>query len=71
MADVRRIDAKAPAAAAGRITTRARGRADWRRVVVPYLYLAPFLLLFVVFRIAPLLYGLYLSLTGAELGADS
>jgi multiple sugar transport system permease protein len=48
-----------------------RGRATrWQRVAVPYLYLAPFLILFIAFRIAPLVYGLYLSLTNAQLGAD-
>lgn len=41
---------------------------NWRSVAVPYLYLAPFLVLFIVFRVYPLLYGLYLSLTNAELG---
>jgi ABC-type sugar transport system permease subunit len=41
---------------------------SWKAVVVPYLYLAPFLILFLLFRVYPLLYGLYLSLTNAELG---
>jgi ABC-type sugar transport system permease subunit len=47
----------------------ARRRAfDWKGVAVPYLYLAPFLLPFGVFRVYPLLYGLYVSLTNAQLG---
>jgi multiple sugar transport system permease protein len=55
----------------------ARGRAaatttvrplKWRAVVVPYLFLAPMLVLFLVFRIYPLLYGLYISFTNARLG---
>ena len=39
-----------------------------RAVVVPYLFLAPMLLLFLVFRIYPLVYGLYISFTNARLG---
>jgi ABC-type sugar transport system permease subunit len=41
---------------------------QWRAVVVPYLFLAPMLLLFLVFRIYPLVYGLYISFTNARLG---
>ena len=43
-------------------------RTRWRAVVVPYLFLAPMLLVFAVFRIYPLLYGLYISFTNARLG---
>src|SRR5690242_5171476 len=41
---------------------------NWKAVVVPYLYLGPFLILFVIFRVYPLLYGLYISVTNAQLG---
>lgn len=41
---------------------------SWKGVVVPYLYLGPFLIFFLVFRVYPLLYGLYLSVTNAQLG---
>jgi multiple sugar transport system permease protein len=40
----------------------------WRAVAVPYLFLAPMLLVFLVFRIYPLVYGLYISFTNARLG---
>jgi multiple sugar transport system permease protein len=40
----------------------------WRKVVVPYLYLLPFIILFIAFRVFPLLYGLELSLTNTRLG---
>jgi ABC-type sugar transport system permease subunit len=46
----------------------ARRSATWRNIAVPYLYLAPFLALFLVFRAYPLLYGLYISLTDQTLG---
>lgn len=39
-----------------------------RAAVIPYLYLGPFLVLFLVFRVYPLLYGLYVSVTNAQLG---
>jgi multiple sugar transport system permease protein len=39
-----------------------------RQTAVAYLFLAPGLLLFVVFRVYPLLEGLYLSFTNARLG---
>jgi len=42
----------------------------WRGVVVPYLYLFPFIALFIVFRVYPLIYGLYLSFTNLRLGQD-
>lgn len=45
-----------------------RRRIHWQSIVAPYLYLAPFLALFAVFRVYPLIYGLYLSLTNARLG---
>ncbi len=35
---------------------------------MPYLYLAPFMLLFLVFKVYPLIYGLYISLTDQTLG---
>lgn len=41
---------------------------NWKAIVVPYLYLAPFLVCFILFRIYPLLYGLYISVTDSELG---
>ena len=41
---------------------------QWRAVAVPYLFLAPMLLLFLVFRVYPLVYGLYISFTNARLG---
>lgn len=44
-------------------------RVRWTAIAVPYLYLAPFLVPFVVFRVYPLLYGLYVSLTKATFGA--
>lgn len=50
------------------VTTAARSRVGWRVVVVPYLFLAPLLVLFAVFRIYPLVYGLYISFTNARLG---
>ena len=43
----------------------------WRRIVVPYLYLLPFLLLFAVFRVFPLVYGLYVSFTNGTLGGSA
>lgn len=43
----------------------------WKATARPYLYLTPFLVLFVVFRVFPLLYGLYMSLTNLQLGAAS
>jgi len=48
-----------------------RSALDWKAVVVPYLYLGPFLVLFLVFRVYPLLYGLYISVTNAQLGRMS
>jgi multiple sugar transport system permease protein len=54
------------------VATRARPRVAhgfrWRTLATPYLFLAPCLLLFVVFRVYPLLHGLYLSFTDARLG---
>jgi ABC-type sugar transport system permease subunit len=44
---------------------------DWRKVGVPYLYLSPFLVLFLVFKVYPLVYGLYISLTDQTLGATT
>jgi multiple sugar transport system permease protein len=44
------------------------GASRWRAVAVPYLFLSPMLLLFLIFRIYPLLYGLYISFTNARLG---
>lgn len=49
----------------------ARRAATLRKMVVPYAYLLPFLLLFAVFRIFPLVYGLYVSFTNATLGGNS
>jgi multiple sugar transport system permease protein len=46
----------------------AAGRRRRRQTAVAYLFLAPGLLLFVVFRVYPLLEGLRLSLTNARLG---
>lgn len=43
-------------------------RRRWRGALTPYLFLAPGLLLFVVFRFYPLLEGLWLSFTNARLG---
>jgi ABC-type sugar transport system permease subunit len=40
----------------------------WRSIVVPYLYMSPFLVLFLVFKVYPLVYGLYISLTDQTLG---
>jgi multiple sugar transport system permease protein len=42
--------------------------ARWGRVAVPYLYLAPFAVIFLVFRLFPLLYGVWVSFTNARLG---
>src|SRR6185436_44788 len=42
----------------------------WRRVAVPYLYVLPFCVLFLAFRVYPLIYGLYISFTNATLGGD-
>ncbi|MBV9544504.1 MAG: hypothetical protein JOY61_09005, partial [Chloroflexi bacterium] len=38
----------------GTASQRAGRGLAWRRVAVPYLYMAPFLLLFVVFKVYPL-----------------
>lgn len=43
----------------------------WRKILVPYLYLLPFMALFLAFRVIPLFYGLELSLTNARLGRTS
>jgi multiple sugar transport system permease protein len=43
-------------------------RRNWRRVVVPYLFLAPFVVPFVLFRVLPLAYGFFLSFTNTRLG---
>ncbi len=51
---------------------RTRGlslRERWQGGMVPYLFLLPCLLLFVIFRVYPLLNGLYMSFTDARLGA--
>ncbi len=48
-------------------TLSLRGR--WQGGVVPYLFLLPCLVLFVIFRVYPLLNGLYMSFTDARLGA--
>ncbi|MDQ3810798.1 MAG: sugar ABC transporter permease [Chloroflexota bacterium] len=40
----------------------------WRAIATPYLFLAPCILLFLIFRVYPLLQGLYLSFTDARLG---
>ncbi len=50
---------------------RHSGSRGWQSIVVPYLYLAPFLVLFVMFRILPLIYGLYVSVTNLQLGTTS
>jgi multiple sugar transport system permease protein len=55
------------------MTARARGsarsaRAGWDTGLTPYLFLLPFAVVFFVFRVAPLAYGLFLSLTDARLG---
>lgn len=42
-----------------------------RRLAVPYLFLAPGLLLFAIFRLYPLLNGLVLSFTNARVGRSS
>jgi multiple sugar transport system permease protein len=49
----------------------ARRGIAWRRVAVPYLYVLPFCVLFLAFRIYPLVYGLYISFTNATLGGDA
>jgi multiple sugar transport system permease protein len=46
-------------------------RLRWRAWAVPYLFLAPGLLLFVVFRVYPLFNGLVLSFTNARVGRSS
>jgi multiple sugar transport system permease protein len=43
-------------------------RAGWDTGATPYLFLVPFAVLFLVFRVLPLAYGLFLSLTNARLG---
>jgi multiple sugar transport system permease protein len=43
-------------------------RRHWRRLVVPYLFLAPFVVPFVLFRVLPLAYGFFLSFTNTRLG---
>jgi multiple sugar transport system permease protein len=50
------------------VTQPARRGVAWRKVAVPYLYMAPFLVLFLVFKVYPLMYGLYISLTDQTLG---
>ena len=50
---------------------RVRRRTRWRNTGVAYLYLAPFLILFLVFKAFPLIYGLYLSVTDARLGVNA
>ena len=40
-------------------------------MAVPYLYVLPFCLLFLAFRVYPLLYGLFISFTNATLGGDA
>jgi multiple sugar transport system permease protein len=52
-------------------SSAARRRVAWRRIGVPYLYLLPFLVLFLAFRVFPLVYGLYISVTNATLGDDA
>ena len=49
----------------GRVTRRGRRSGTW---LTAYLFLAPGLLLFAVFRVYPLLEGLRLSFTNARLG---
>jgi multiple sugar transport system permease protein len=51
-----------------RPTAVSRGE-RWRAGLVPYLFLLPCLLLFLIFRVYPLVNGLYLSFTDARLGA--
>jgi multiple sugar transport system permease protein len=43
-------------------------RRDWRRLVVPYLFLSPFVVPFLLFRVLPLVYGFFLSFTNTRLG---
>src|SRR5438270_577614 len=38
----------------------------WGRVAVPYLYLAPFALIFLVFRVFPLIYGIDGDVVGRD-----
>jgi ABC-type sugar transport system permease subunit len=55
----------------GRVAAATAGATRLARLrtgAIPYLFLAPMLLLFLVFRIYPLLYGLYISFTNARLG---
>jgi multiple sugar transport system permease protein len=61
-------DAAAQAAAVPRVGAQVARRRDWRTLATPYLFLAPCILLFIVFRIWPLIQGLYLSFTDARLG---
>jgi multiple sugar transport system permease protein len=50
---------------------RPRATIRWQSILVPYLYLLPFIVLFIVFRVFPLVYGLYLSLTNLRLGPNA
>jgi multiple sugar transport system permease protein len=57
--------------AATTLATPARRGWTWRGLLIPYAFLAPFLVVFLVFRVYPLLYGLYISFTNARLGRES
>jgi multiple sugar transport system permease protein len=54
-------------AVAGKFTLRSFSRKRWRKIWVPYAFMLPFILLFVVFKLLPTLFGVGLSFARWEL----